>query len=144
MPSVVLPSPLAGGRPVTIAYRQEGHGPVVLFLHGGWGYEVYPIDVDTFTGSHTVVIPDRSGYGRSTELDVFPEDFHFRAALESLAVLDALGIEQAVWWGHSDGAVIAAMAAIHAPHRVTGRDLRSDPLLRRKTPLPQLLRTDGL
>jgi pimeloyl-ACP methyl ester carboxylesterase len=118
MPSVFLPSsPLAGERSVTIAYRQAGHGPALVFLHGGWGYDVYPIDVGAFDG-HTVIIPWRSGYGGSSPLDAFPADFHSRAVQETLLVLDALGIERAVWWGHSDGAVIAAMAAIEAPHRV--------------------------
>ena len=65
-----------------------------------------------------MVIPSRSGYGRSSSLDAFPPDFHYCAVIETLAVLDMLGIERAVWWGHSDGAVIAAMAAIQAPLRV--------------------------
>jgi pimeloyl-ACP methyl ester carboxylesterase len=118
MPSLLLPSsPLAGKRSVTIAYRQEGHGPALVFLHGGWGYDVYPIDVEAFD-RHTVIIPWRSGYGRSSPVDAFPSDFHSRAVQETLLVLDALGIARAVWWGHSDGAVIAAIAAIEAPHRV--------------------------
>ena len=121
MPSLALSSsPLAGNGPVSITYRHEGQGPALVYLHGGWGYEAYPIDTEVFTATHTVVIPNRSGYGRSTPLDAFPSDFHYRAALETLAVLDALGIDQAVWWGHSDGAVIAAMAAIHAADRVKG------------------------
>jgi len=121
MPSLALSSsPLAGDRPVSITYRHEGQGPALVYLHGGWGYEAYPIDTELFTATHAVVIPNRSGYGRSTPLDAFPSDFHYRAALETLAVLDALGIDQAVWWGHSDGAVIAAMAAIHAADRVKG------------------------
>ena len=33
-------------------------------------------------------------------------------------MLDQLGIEKAVWWGHSDGAVIGALAAIIAPQPV--------------------------
>ena len=44
-------------------------------------------------------------------------DFHRRAAEETLLVLDALGIERAVLWGHSDGAVIAAMIGLSAPQR---------------------------
>jgi len=44
-------------------------------------------------------------------------DFHRRAAQETLLVLDALGIERAVFWGHSDGAVIAAMIGLRAPER---------------------------
>jgi pimeloyl-ACP methyl ester carboxylesterase len=121
MPSLELDtSTLAGGAAVTIAYDQQGHGPVVIFLHGGWGYDAYPIDLDVFAATHTVLIPRRSGYGSSSPLDTFPLDFHYCALLELLAVLDSLGIERAVWWGHSDGAVIAALAAIHAPHRVNG------------------------
>jgi pimeloyl-ACP methyl ester carboxylesterase len=37
---------------------------------------------------------------------------------ETTALLDQLGIEKAVWWGHSDGAVIGALAAIIAPQPV--------------------------
>jgi pimeloyl-ACP methyl ester carboxylesterase len=119
MPSLVLESsPLAGGKPVTISYRQVGQGPALVFLHGGWGYEIYPIDTAALASAHTLVIPCRSGYGGSSTLDGFPPDFHSCAVVETLAVLDRLGIERAVWWGHSDGAVIAAMAAIHAPDRV--------------------------
>ncbi len=119
MPSQVLgSSPLAGGKSVTISYRREGKGPALVFLHGGWGYDIYPIDTATLSAAHTLVVPSRSGYGRSSSLDLFPPDFHYCGVIETLAVLDALGIERAVWWGHSDGAVIAAMAAIHAPERV--------------------------
>jgi pimeloyl-ACP methyl ester carboxylesterase len=64
------------------------------------------------------VIPDRSGYGRSARLPrQMATDFHRRAAQETLLVLDALGIERAVLWGHSDGAVIAAMIGLSAPER---------------------------
>ena len=119
MPSLVLgSSPLAGGRSVTISYRREGQGPALVFLHGGWGYDIYPIDTATLSAAHTLVVPSRSGYGQSSSLDLFPPDFHYCGVIETLALLDALGIERAVWWGHSDGAVIAAMAAIHAPERV--------------------------
>ena len=64
------------------------------------------------------VIPDRSGYGRSTRLPgQMPVDFHQRAAEETLLVLDALGIKRAIFWGHSDGAVIAAKIGLLAPQR---------------------------
>ena len=46
-----------------------------------------------------------------------PIDFHRRAAGETLLVLDALKIDRAIFWGHSDGAVIAAMIALRAPER---------------------------
>jgi pimeloyl-ACP methyl ester carboxylesterase len=107
-------------RPVRIHYRDAGSGRLVVFLHGGWGYGVYPIDrqLEALGDQVRFVVPDRSGYGRSTRLrGEMATDFHRRAAEETLLVLDALGIEQAVFWGHSDGAVIAAMIGLSAPQR---------------------------
>jgi pimeloyl-ACP methyl ester carboxylesterase len=122
MPFVELKdSPHAPGvRPVRIHYRDVGSGRPVVFLHGGWGYGVYPIDrqVEAFGDQVRFIVPDRSGYGRSTRLPgEMPTDFHRRAAEETLLVLDALGIERVVFWGHSDGAVIAAMIGLSAPQR---------------------------
>ena len=66
-------SPLAPGRsPVRIYYRDLGHGAVILFLHGGWGYGIYPFDHQALAleGQRRIVIPDRTGYGGSGTLDV--------------------------------------------------------------------------
>src|SRR5208282_1910348 len=98
-------------RPVKIHYREAGTGKPVVFLHGGWGYRVYPIarQIKAFEDQVRFIIPDRSGYGRSTRLPgQMLVDFHQRAAEETLLVMDALGIKRAIFWGHSDGAVIAA------------------------------------
>ena len=116
-------SPLVPGRsPVRIHYRDFGDGPAIVFLHGGWGYEVYPFDrqIAALGARHRVVIPDRSGYGRSGSVSDFPVDFHQRAMEETLAVIDALGLERPVLWGHSDGAVIALMLGLAAPDRLSG------------------------
>ncbi len=47
-------------------------------------------------------------------------DFHCRAAEETLRCLDALGIRKCIFWGHSDGAVIAAWLGLMAPERCLG------------------------
>src|ERR1035438_43357 len=122
MPFVELKkSPHAAGvGPVSIHYRDVGSGPLLVFLHGGWGYGVYPIDrqIEELAGRSRFVIPDRSGYGQSSSLSrEAPIDFHRRAAEETLLVLDALGIERAAFWGHSDGSVIAAKIGLLAPDR---------------------------
>jgi pimeloyl-ACP methyl ester carboxylesterase len=108
--------------PARIYYREAGAGTPLVFLHGGWGYEVYPFDraIEALRGRFRILIPDRSGYGRSTPLTKLPADFHQRAAIETARFLDALNIERAVLWGHSDGAVIAALLALDAPHRFKG------------------------
>jgi pimeloyl-ACP methyl ester carboxylesterase len=97
-----------------------GSGRPVVFLHGGWGYGVYPIDrqIAAFGERVRLVAPDRSGYGGSVSVaGEMPADFHRRAAEETIAALDALKIEKPVLWGHSDGAVIAAMIGLMAPER---------------------------
>ena len=122
MPLVELESSphAAGVSPVRIHYRDVGNGPPVVFLHGGWGYGVYPIDrqIDALGDEVRFVIPDRSGHGQSANFaGPMPIDFHRRAAAETLLGLDALEIERAVIWGHSDGAVIATMLGMLAPER---------------------------
>lgn len=136
MPYITIDSPLAG-RTAEIHFRQIGkgdehvpleqpgdrecEGACLMFLHGGWGYEVYSLDHqrEAIQGFRTV-IPDRSGYGRSTKPASFTLDFHCRAAEETLRCLDALGIRRCIFWGHSDGAVIAAWLGLIAPERCLG------------------------
>jgi pimeloyl-ACP methyl ester carboxylesterase len=116
-------SPLCPGvSPIQIYYREYGQGSPVIFLHGGWGYEVYPFDrqIESFGEQFKMFIPDRSGYGRSVRLQQIPTDFHRRAATETLRVLDALELEKPVLWGHSDGAVIAALMGLEWPDRFAG------------------------
>ena len=125
MPTVSLQSsPLVPGvSPVEISYREEGAGVPLVLLHGGWGYGLNPFNrqLEKLRDESRVICPDRSGYGGSTRLNSgFSIDFHYRAAAETLGLLDALGIERAFFWGHSDGAVIAAIIGFTVPERVRG------------------------
>ena len=119
---------IPGVSPIKIHYRIEGEGEPLLILHGGWGINVFPFDrqIATLRTNWKVIVPDRSGYGRSTHITGgLPTDFHYRAAEETLAFLDELGIDQSVIWGHSDGAVIGALLGLIAPDRVKGLILES-------------------
>jgi pimeloyl-ACP methyl ester carboxylesterase len=132
----LVQSPHAPGLgPVTIHYREFGEGRPLVFLHGGWGYGVYPFDgqIEAFKNEFRILIPDRSGYGHSTHVaGDMPLDFHRRAAAETIAFLDGLGTTRAVFWGHSDGAVISAMIGLAAPERCECLILEAFHLLRRK------------
>src|SRR5262249_44036443 len=75
----------------------------------------------------------RSGYGRSPRITSLPPDFHRHAAQETIQVMDALRIERAVLWGHSDGAVIAALMGLAAPSRFSGLILEAFHYKRAKT-----------
>jgi pimeloyl-ACP methyl ester carboxylesterase len=128
-------SPLAPSlSPVEIHYRDAGIGAPLLFLHGGWGYQIYPFDrqIEAFGEHFRILIPDRTGYGRSMRLGHVPADFHRRAAIETVSLLDALHIDRAVLWGHSDGAVIAAMIGLAEPDRISGLVLEAFHFYRKK------------
>ena len=137
MPTLDLPqSPHAPGiKRVTIHYREFGRGRPLVILHGGWGYEIYPFvrQIVELESRFHILIPDRSGYGHSTQVTgEMPLDFHRWAAFETFSFLDALGIESAILWGHSDGAVIAAMMGLIAPERCASMVLEAFHFLRRK------------
>jgi len=133
---VELPvSPLAPGvSPVRIAVRECGAGPALVFLHGGWGYDVYPFDrqIAELSSRYHILIPDRSGYGGSTAIETLPTDFHQRAAGETLAVFDALGPHRPAWWPHRDGAIIALLVGLAAPDRIAGAVVEAAHYFKRK------------
>lgn len=105
-----------------------------MILHGGWGYETYPFDrqIAALGDRYRILIAGRTGYGASGRIDMLPTDFHRRAAVETLALLAALGSERAVLWGHSDGAVIALLAGLLAPERIGAIVAEATHFLRRK------------
>lgn len=146
MPDVLLDGPFVRGEPpARVHVRDHGSGPAVLLLHGGWGYEAYPFDaaVTALASRHRVIAPDRLGYGRSDPLPSLPPAFHLDMAAETVAVADALGLGEVALWGHSDGAVVAAWAAILFPHRVRALVLEALHFVRAKAASLQFFR-DGV
>ena len=105
-----------------IHYRDAGDGPPIVILHGGWGYDAYPFDhqIAALAPRHRIVIPDRTGYGRSESIDALATTFHQSAAEETLAVIGALHLDRPILWGHSDGAIIALLIGLQAPDRIAG------------------------
>jgi pimeloyl-ACP methyl ester carboxylesterase len=120
--------------PVRVHYRDTGAGPPIVILHGGWGYEIYPFErqIAALGASHRLVVPDRTGYGRSGRIERQATDFHYRAAAETLAVIDALGLDRPVVWGHSDGAIIALLMGLAEPARLSGLIVEAAHFVRRK------------
>ncbi len=103
----------------TFVYRDSGHGPLVLLLHGfpdtpnGWtgtaaalnaaGYRTV---VPYLRGYHADTIVPGRGYGRE------------EIAEDPIRLLDALGEQTAVIVGHDWGAAVTYGAATLAPERV--------------------------
>jgi pimeloyl-ACP methyl ester carboxylesterase len=101
--------------------------PPVVFLHEGLGSVALWRDFpQRFCERHGLrgLVYSRFGYGRSTPRphdERFPVTFMHREAREVLpALLDALDIERAWLFGHSDGGSIALLAASALPARTAG------------------------
>ena len=103
---------------IELHYSDDGHGPVVLLLHGwacdgsDWSWLAVDLAAD-----HRVIIPDHRGHGRST-----PTTARFGAkvlAADAEALLERLSIEHAVVVGHSMGTLVASALAVERPDLVT-------------------------
>jgi 3-oxoadipate enol-lactonase len=118
---VIDASPLLPGtQPIELHYRDGGRGAPVVLLHGGWGYGFYPHEDAIAKLDRRFLIPDRTGYGGSPRIAELPPKFHVAAAIETEKLLDELGVQSSVLWGHSDGAVIGTILALRHPERYAG------------------------
>ena len=117
----------AGGHRLRAASYGPGpkHATSVVFLHEGLGsiaqWRNFP-DTLAEAAECAVVVYERQGHGGSDPLEgKRPADYHTIEAQDVLPdVLDAFGVENAVLFGHSDGATIALLFAALFPERTLG------------------------
>jgi pimeloyl-ACP methyl ester carboxylesterase len=110
----------------------QGGTPLVL-AHGwpelaySWRYQIQPL-VDA--GYH-VIVPNQRGYGASSKpTDVEAYDIHHLTG-DHVALLDALGIDKAIYVGHDWGAIILWQLALLHPERMIGLANLSVPFMAR-------------
>ncbi len=106
-------------RGLTFHTLEEGEGPLVLCLHG------FPDDLRSFrhqlpalaAAGYRAVAPAMRGYAPTGPA---PDGRYQSAALaeDAVALIEALGYEDAVLFGHDWGALAAYGAALAAPERV--------------------------
>ena len=109
--------------PPNIGYAQSGpeNGPAVILLHG-WPYDIHAFEQVApllASAGYRVIVPYLRGYGstrfRSGDTPRNAQQVVF--ALDVVALMDALGIEQAVFGGFDWGARTAAIVAALWPQR---------------------------
>jgi pimeloyl-ACP methyl ester carboxylesterase len=115
--------PYATNQGVRIHYRVEGEGPPLVLQHGytwnmeGWSRSGY---VETLKSHYQLVLLDARGHGAS-EKPHDPTAYHLPLKVgDVVAVLDALKIRAAHFWGYSMGGWIGWGMAKYAPERVQG------------------------
>lgn len=95
----------------------------LVFLHDSLGcittWRDFPKDLSEAVGMDALVY-DRRGYGRSEPMGPEPRglDYMHREADVLAVLLEELGIERAILFGHSDGGTIALLAAARYPQRI--------------------------
>jgi len=116
MRTIQYPLPIGCGVTRVI---EAGQGPAVLFAHGlGARADRWQSTVARFGArGFRAITWDLHGHGFASKEQEGPSDVPGLAA-QALALMDALGIEQAVMAGTSLGAHIVAYAACQAPARV--------------------------
>lgn len=106
-------------RDLTVHVRVEGSpsAPALLLLHSlGASAEVWDAQAAALAASFRVIRPDMRGHGLTT---VTPGPYRIEElARDALAVLDALGVNQAHVAGLSIGGLLAQSVAAQAPARV--------------------------
>jgi pimeloyl-ACP methyl ester carboxylesterase len=112
--------------PLDVGYVDSGprDGPAVLLLHG-WPYDIHSyaevIPLLAAAGRR-VIVPHLRGFGSTRFLsgETARNGEQAALALDAIALLDALGIEQAVLGGFDWGARTADILAALWPERCTG------------------------
>jgi pimeloyl-ACP methyl ester carboxylesterase len=108
-----------------IAYVDEGAGEhTLLLIHGlGTNAKGWLRNIPALAQRHRVIALDLPGYGRSSK-GPYPYSMRFHAEV-CAGLLAELGIDRAVWVGHSMGGQIALTAALEMPGPVAGLVLLS-------------------
>lgn len=103
----------------TLHYLEAGRGKPVLLLHGFAGSCEewrYTVEVLAKAGYYAIAV-DALGFGKSDTPDDAPYSFELFSRMY-IDVLDALGIQQAAFVGHSFGGKCALATALLYPQRV--------------------------
>ena len=141
-----MPALSISGGSVTLAAEEHGEGTPVVLLHGLTATRRYVVMGSRALerSGHRVVLYDARGHGQSSPAPA-PEAYGYgELVLDLQAVLDALGIEQAVLAGASMGAHTALALTLRAPERVAGLIIITPAFDGRSTSPERLARWDAL
>jgi pimeloyl-ACP methyl ester carboxylesterase len=108
--------------PIDLSVHEAGTGPAVLFCHGfpelafSWRHQLSAVA----QAGYRAIAPDMRGYGRSSRPDAVDAYGIEELCGDLVGLLDALGLDKAVFVGHDWGGFVTwAMGVLH-PDRVAG------------------------
>lgn len=103
---------------IPIRYEDSGgDGPVILFSHGFlMDHTMFDAQVERFAPDYRCIAWDERGFGDTPAPDHFT---YWDSADDAAALLDHLGVDQAVWVGMSQGGFLSLRGALAHPEKVT-------------------------
>jgi pimeloyl-ACP methyl ester carboxylesterase len=113
--------PCVANNGIAIHYRVEGSGPPLILQHGfadsseTW-YELGY--VEALKTKYRLILPDTRGHGQSDKPHDPQAYTPVSFAADIVAVLDNAGIQNAFFWGYSQGGWIAFAMAQYATKRI--------------------------
>lgn len=98
-------------------HEVHGDGEPVLLLHGGFcSLEMMRPQLEALADEYTVYAPERPGHGRTADR---PGPFGYAQSVDdTIAYLDAVGLDSVHVVGFSDGAIIGLLLALQHPGRI--------------------------
>ncbi len=105
-----------------IHYEVIGEGPPLFMHHGSlangasWAIDGY---LDGLRDDYSLILIDARGHGKSDKPHDSDEYTGPKFAKDVVAVLDDLGLDQAIYWGYSLGAHVGYELANIAPDRIS-------------------------
>jgi pimeloyl-ACP methyl ester carboxylesterase len=126
---------------INIYYETHGSGAPLVLLHGGLGSgEMFGPLLPALAASHTVIVPDLQGHGRTADIDR-PISTEFMG--DDIAALIAhLGLDRPDVMGYSLGGGVAFQTAVRHPEAV-GRLIMVSTNIRRSAIYPEMLGQQG-
>lgn len=107
---------------IRLLVHEAGTGIPLILCHGwpelpySWRYQIPAL----VAAGYRVIIPNQRGYGGSDQPeDVEQYDIHHLCG-DHVGLLDALGLEKAIYVGHDWGAIVVWNLALLHPERVVG------------------------
>jgi pimeloyl-ACP methyl ester carboxylesterase len=107
----------SAGQP--FVFSQQGEGPDIVLVHGfpDTPHSYQALQDELVKAGWRVTVPWLRGYHPATIVPGRPYDFE-TIGRDGLALLDAIGAQQAVFVGHDWGALMSFVVATLAPERV--------------------------
>lgn len=104
---------------LTMYYEEHGAsgGPAMVLLHGftGSGTRVWRDQIPIFGERYRLIVPDWRGHGRTNNPGGLAAMTHRQFARDAGAFCHAVGVEHAIFWGSSSGAMQLLSLALDEP-----------------------------